>query len=183
MNTIHDPQSTYGLGSLKKLATRALLAGGLSVTAIGLGAGMAGTANAGPAPILTCPGYATPNGTGYVSFTNFDPNVTVVVTDASTGETINSGSPGPSDNAVLAHWPMKWSTGWHLVNASEDVFVGPKTASCSVQVLGAAGGGMAPSPPAGGGATPPEPPGTCSSPPPPGGCHGINGPGRPKMAQ
>ena len=51
MNTTHNPESTHGLGSLRKLATRAVLAGGLGLAVIGLGAG---TANA-KSPEISCP--------------------------------------------------------------------------------------------------------------------------------
>jgi hypothetical protein len=47
MNIIHNPESTHGLGSLKKSVARALLAGGFGLTVMGLGAGIA---NADPAP-------------------------------------------------------------------------------------------------------------------------------------
>jgi len=46
MNTTRNPESAHGPGAPKKLATRAFLAGALSVAVIGLVAGMAGTANA-----------------------------------------------------------------------------------------------------------------------------------------
>jgi hypothetical protein len=47
MNTTHNPESTYGLGSLKKSLARALLAGGFGLAVMGLGAGIA---NADPPP-------------------------------------------------------------------------------------------------------------------------------------
>jgi hypothetical protein len=61
MNTTHNPESTHGLGSLKKLVTGAFLAGGVGLAVIGLGAG---TANAtplpAPVPVLPRPGGPAP---------------------------------------------------------------------------------------------------------------------------
>jgi hypothetical protein len=52
MNTTREPNSNHTLGSLKKLAGPVVLAGGLGLAVIGLGAG---AANAGPAPEINCP--------------------------------------------------------------------------------------------------------------------------------
>ncbi|GAC1638973.1 MAG: hypothetical protein NVS4B6_09170 [Mycobacterium sp.] len=50
MNTTDNRESTHRLGSLKKLATAAVLAGGVGMAAIGMGAGIANTD-----PEITCP--------------------------------------------------------------------------------------------------------------------------------
>jgi L,D-peptidoglycan transpeptidase YkuD (ErfK/YbiS/YcfS/YnhG family) len=47
MNITHNPESTSGLGSLKKSVARALLVGGFGLAVMGLGAGIA---NADPPP-------------------------------------------------------------------------------------------------------------------------------------
>jgi hypothetical protein len=53
MSTTNNLESTLGLGSLKKVATRAVFAGGLGLAVIGLGAGLA---NADPAtPTIPAP--------------------------------------------------------------------------------------------------------------------------------
>lgn len=170
MNTHNNPESPPGLGSLKKLATRAVLAGGLSLAVIGLGAsGMAGTANAAT-PSLTCPASAATNSSFNVTFANFTPGQyvgTVAVTDAGSGATLNSGT-APSGTL-----PVKLSSaGYHSLFATQlqGLAGGQLTANCTVQVV--APGGTTQTPPAGGagGGLQPKPK-TCPFPASPGLCH------------
>jgi len=63
MNTTHTPESTRGLGSLKKVATRAVLAGGLSLAVLGLATGIA---NASVTLWCEQPTSVEPGGTGTV---------------------------------------------------------------------------------------------------------------------
>jgi hypothetical protein len=167
MNITHtNPESTPRLGSLKKLATHTILASGLSLALIGLGTGMAGTANA-TTPSLICPATATTGSSFNVTFANFTPGQyvgTVVVTDA--GATLGSGT-APSGTL-----PVKLSSaGYHSLTATQlqGLAGGQLTANCVVQVV--APGGTTQTPPVGGGGGLQPKPKTCPFPASPGLCH------------
>jgi hypothetical protein len=154
VNTTHDPEYKRGLGSLKKVAIRAVLAGGLSLALIGPGVG---TANA-QAPTLTCPGIAVPGQPAVVSYAGFDvggvlDQVYVTTGVSGYGDTLGQAN-GPS-GSMMIKWPTTWSpySSQELL-ASQTGGATLRTASCFVQV-GAPGG---PQPaPRGGGLNPPVP--------------------------
>jgi hypothetical protein len=71
MNITHNPESTHGLGSLKKSLARALLVDGFGLAVMGLGAGIA---NADPPPtdgssqpgVASTPVAPTDNGSTHI---------------------------------------------------------------------------------------------------------------------
>jgi hypothetical protein len=171
MNTTYDRESTPGFRSLTKVATRAVLAAGVGLAVIGLGAG---TANAGPPPSLICPASVIAGSPGTVTVTNYFGSAEVY--DASyprPGAGFNpypyGGTASGNNMIVDGTWPQP-PDGPHTIDAW--LGDGPKlpggvteTIQCTVDVA-APVAAQAPTPPlAGGGATPPQPP-TCSLRPP-----------------
>jgi|ERR1700722_15510829 len=156
MSTTHNPESLHGLRSLHRAATRIVLAGGVGMAVIGLGAG---TANADPpsAASLTCPADAAP-GPGTVTPENFQGHVTVWGGVA--GRTIEIGQ-GDAGGPVPVIWPDE--AGKHHFFAASDVAGPPPQgfiASCDVEI-----GDLRVAPAPGGGASPAEPPACPSRPP------------------
>jgi hypothetical protein len=169
MNTTgNDPESTPGLESLTKLATRTFLAGSVGLAVIGLGTGMAGTANAAGQQTLTCPATAAPDSPGTVTVTNYIGEV--YLTDLSGAPLDNvmysNGAPGATGTTISLNWPnVSGPQPLSALLGTVSVLPGhqQETVYCTVS-LGATV--AAPAPPlGGGGATPPQPP-TCSLRPP-----------------
>jgi hypothetical protein len=105
--TSTDNPSPYTEPTLKKRATQTLLAGGLAMAGLGLGAG---TANADQ-PTLTCPATVAPGGSGTVTAAGFlIPNDPVDVTEDGgkywgPGPGGQSGDSHDPNGAIAVTWP------------------------------------------------------------------------------
>jgi hypothetical protein len=189
MNTTHHPETTSRVGSLTKSATRAVLAGAVGLAFLGLGAGTAGTANAGPQPTLICPTPVTAGTNGTVTLTNYPGTDQIAMFDSTAGVVLNNGgapgstiwgdSPVPGGYLINVIWPQGPSgpnnifAGYAMPGQSTTgpggVF--PDRAYCTIQINypasapapqpGSAHGGL----PAGPLPCPPYPPTGCASKP------------------
>lgn len=102
MSSTPRPKSTHGLGSLTKMATRAVVAGGLGVAVLGPGAG---TAHADPTT-MSCPATpVTAGGSGTVTVAGFWGGP-IFVADSPNHEVKYEG-PGWGNNngAIAVTWP------------------------------------------------------------------------------
>jgi hypothetical protein len=141
MNTTRNRESTHRFGSLTKLATRAVLTGGVGLAAMGLAAGIA---NATPAqPAITCPDYYVIGHQGGEPFT-----VELAQWPEGGKVTVHEGGPSgtPVGQSATVDSTMAAATTeyWYLpvtVNDSGDTLtavevVGSQTlqASCHIQV-------------------------------------------------
>jgi hypothetical protein len=141
MSTTNNLESTHGLGSLKKAATRAVFAGGLNLAVIGLGTGTAHAFEVG----LWCPINVKSGSTGTVCISTLNtdhPCPTAsreldaldfwVVTDAESGQVRGRRNGlGP----ITITWPA--SPGQHMLNLNKPGSANVQSA-CVINVLPAA---------------------------------------------
>ena len=105
MNTTHNSESTRALGSLKKLATPVVLAGGLGLAVIGLGAG---TANAGIAPTISCPNAVASETTFTAALAHWPVGTVRITQDSPSGPVIKTVN---VDQTLAAPTTTSWYVG------------------------------------------------------------------------
>ena len=105
MNTTHNSESTRALGSLKKLATPVVLAGGLGLAVIGLGAG---TANAGIAPTISCPNAVASETTFTAALAHWPVGTVRITQDSPSGPVIKTID---VDQTLAAPTTTSWYVG------------------------------------------------------------------------
>ena len=140
MNTIHSRESTHGLGSLTKAATRAVLAGGVGLAVIGLGADAVGTANADPAPSITCPDSAAIDTTFTAKLAHWPVGTVRVTQDSPSGPVIKTVDVDQTLAApTTLYWylgvpvPRSLTLGGHNLYAQEPAGSQTLSAQCSYQ--------------------------------------------------